>query len=172
MGFGLPAAIGASLAAGGRRTICLEGDGGIQLNIQELETLRRLGLPIKLFVVNNDGYASIRLSQSGYFGRLCGADRSSGVTLPDLAKIVPAYGLPYHRLSNNATIAEDINRVLTLQGPVVAEVLVPPDEPRMPRMTSVQRPDGSMVSKPLEDLWPFLDRDEFRGNMIVEPLPE
>jgi acetolactate synthase-1/2/3 large subunit len=172
MGFGLPAAIGACLAAGRRRTICLEGDGGLQLNIQELETLRRLDLPIKLFVINNDGYASIRLSQSGYFGRLCGADRSSGVTLPDLAQLVPAYGLAYRRLSNNPTVVHDVAEVLAVPGPVVAEVFVPPDEPRMPRMTSVQRPDGSMASKPLEDLWPLLDRDEFRANMIIEPLPD
>ena len=87
MGLCQPAAIGACLAGGGRRTICVDGDGGFQINIQELETVRRLGLPIKFFVINNGGYASIRASQQGYFGRLTGADATSGLTLPDMEKI-------------------------------------------------------------------------------------
>ncbi|MFI5312128.1 MAG: thiamine pyrophosphate-binding protein, partial [Gemmatimonadales bacterium] len=95
MGNGLPAVIGACLAHGRRRTLCVDGDGGVQFNIQELETIRRLQLPIKLFVLNNDGFASIRTSQSRYFGRLAGADSTSGVTLPALRGVVEAYGLPY-----------------------------------------------------------------------------
>lgn len=172
MGFGLPAAIGACLAAGGRRTICLEGDGGLQLNIQELETLRRLALPIKLFVVNNEGYASIRLSQSGYFNRLCGADATSGVTLPDLVKIAAAYDLPYTALASHDGLVASIGAVLSGPGPAICEVFVPPEEPRMPRMTSYQKADGSMASKPLEDLWPFLDRDEFRAQMLVPVIED
>jgi acetolactate synthase-1/2/3 large subunit len=172
MGFGLPAAIGACLAAGGRRTICLEGDGGLQLNIQELETARRLGLPIKLFVVNNGGYASIRLSQGGYFHRLCGADATSGVTLPDLGKIATAYDLAYSALTSHDGLAASIEAVLSAPGPSICEVFVPPEEPRMPRMTSYQKADGSMASKPLEDLWPFLDRDEFREQMLVPVIDD
>ena len=173
MGYGIPAAIGACLAADGRRTVCVDGDGGFQLNIQELQAVARLNLPIKYFVINNDGYASIRMSQSGYFqGRLCGADPRSGVTLPDLIKVSQAFGIPAGRIADQSHLRQDIRRILDLPGPYVCDVIVPPDEVRAPRIVSVQRPDGSMVSKPLEDLWPFLDREEFRANMIVPPLPE
>jgi acetolactate synthase-1/2/3 large subunit len=173
MGFGIPAAIGACLAAGRRRTICLDGDGGFHLNIQELETVARLKLPIKFFVINNNGYASIRISQAGYFqGRLCGADPTSGVTLPDLLKISEAYGIRAVRLADQDDLPARLGALLNEPGPLVVDVMVPPDEVRAPRVISVPRPDGSMVSKPLEDLWPFLDREEFRSNMIVPILPE
>jgi acetolactate synthase I/II/III large subunit len=172
MGYGLPAAIGACMAAGRRRTILVDGDGGIQLNIQELETVARLRLPIKIFVLNNDGYASIRTSQARYFGRLCGADASSGVTLPDIKRVAEAYGVPSARIENQIQLESQLRHVLDIDGPVVCEVMSPPEEPRAPSLSSMRRPDGSMVSRPLEDLWPFLDRDEFRANMIVPPLPE
>jgi len=172
MGYGLPAAIGACLASGGVRTVLVDGDGGIQLNIQELETIARLQLPIKIFVLNNAGYASIRTSQSRYFGRLAGADASSGVTLPDIKRVAAAYGVASTTIANQADLVSDVRRVLQMPGPVVCEVLSPPEEPRAPSLSSMRRPDGSMVSRPLEDLWPFLDRDEFRANMIVPPLDE
>jgi len=173
MGFGLPASIGACVGGGGRRTVCVDGDGGFQFNIQELETVRRLNLPIKFFVLNNDGYASIRTSQKNYFaGRLVGADASSGLTLPDLGKVATAYGLSTARIENQSDLTSQVRRVLSMPGPVVCEVMVQLDEVRAPRVASMQRPDGSMVSKPLEDLWPFLDRAEFRANMLVAPLEE
>jgi acetolactate synthase I/II/III large subunit len=173
MGFGIPAAIGACLAAGRRRTICLDGDGGFHLNIQELETVARLKLPIKFFVINNNGYASIRISQAGYFqGRLCGADPTSGVTLPDLLKISEAYGIRAVRLADQNDLRPRVAALLNEPGPLVVDVMVPPDEVRAPRVISVPRPDGSMVSKPLEDLWPFLPRDEFLSNMIVPAISE
>jgi acetolactate synthase I/II/III large subunit len=172
MGYGLPASIGACLAGGRRRTVCVDGDGGLQLNIQELETIHRLGLPIKLFVLSNEGYASIRTSQQRYFGRLAGADATSGVTLPSLQKVVEAYGLTYSRIENQHELARQVAGVLDLPGPIVCEVMTPADEPRAPSLSSMRRPDGSMVSKPLEDLWPFLDREEFLSNMIVPALPE
>ena len=172
MGYGLPASIGACLAGGRRRTVCVDGDGGLQLNIQELETIRRLALPIKLFVLSNEGYASIRTSQQRYFGRLTGADVSSGVTLPPLQKVVEAYGLTYSRIENQCDLAAQVERVLDFPGPIVCEVMTPVDEPRAPSLASMKRPDGSMVSKPLEDLWPFLDREEFLSNMLIPALPE
>lgn len=172
MGNGLPAVIGACLAHGRRRTLCVDGDGGLQLNIQELETIRRLDLPIKLFVLNNDGYASIRTSQSRYFGRLAGADATSGVTLPPLRGVVEAYGLSYQRIESDAGLVERVGAMLAAPGPAVIEVITPREEPRAPSLSSIRKPDGSMVSKPLEDLWPFLPRDEFLANMIVPPLPE
>jgi acetolactate synthase-1/2/3 large subunit len=172
MGNGLPAVIGACLAHGRRRTICVDGDGGLQLNIQELETIRRLQLPIKLFVLNNDGYASIRTSQTRYFGRLAGADASSGVTLPPLRGVVEAYGLPWMRISNDTELVAQVMSALDTPGPLVIEVVTPREEPRAPSLSSMRKPDGSMVSKPLEDLWPFLPRDEFLSNMIIPPLAE
>jgi acetolactate synthase-1/2/3 large subunit len=170
MGNGLPGLIGACLANGGRRTICVDGDGGLQLNIQELETARRLGLPIKLFVLSNDGYASIRTSQSRYFGRLAGADATSGVTLPRLDKLVAAFGLPYARIDTDRDLVDRVRELLDAPGPVVVEVMTPREEPRAPSLSSMRRPDGSMVSKPLEDLAPFLPREEFLANMIVPPV--
>ena len=172
MGNGLPGLLGACLANGRRRTLCVDGDGGLQLNIQELETMRRLELPIKLFVLNNDGYASIRTSQSRYFGRLAGADATSGVTLPPLRGVVEAYGLPYARIDTDRGLVEEVRALLDAPGPVVIEVMTPREEPRAPSLSSMRRADGSMVSKPLEDLWPFLPRDEFLSNMVIAPLDE
>jgi acetolactate synthase-1/2/3 large subunit len=171
MGFALPAAIGAAVASG-RRTICVDGDGGFQMNIQELATVERLRLPIKFFVANNDGYASIRASQNNYFKQLVGADRSSGMTLPDLGAVARAYGLPFVRIADKADLNRQIRTVLDMDGPVVCEVLVAPNEDRIPRAASYIKPDGSMGSKPLEDLFPFLDRDEFKQNMLVPPIEE
>lgn len=172
MGFGLPASIGACIGASGRRTICVDGDGGFQLNIQELETVRRLNLPIKFFVINNDGFASIRSSQSGYFKLLVCADRTSGMTLPDIKRVATAYGLKSCRIDGPENLRECIRDVLESTGPIICEVAVRPDEPRVPRLASYRRPDGSMVSRPIEDLYPFLDRDEFRANMLIPVVEE
>lgn len=172
MGFGQPAAIGACLAAKRARTVCVDGDGGFQMNIQELETIRRLQLPIKFFVIDNDGYASIRSSQSGYFGRLTGADASSGMTLPDLMRVVEAYGIAFVDCAEPGRLDDAIRETLETPGPVVCRVRTLADEPRMPRVASMQRADGSMVSKPLEDMWPFLPREEFLANMLIAPLEE
>jgi acetolactate synthase-1/2/3 large subunit len=171
MGFALPAAIGAALACGSR-TICVDGDGGFQMNIQELATVERLRLPIKFFVANNDGYASIRASQNNYFRLLVGADRTSGMTLPDLGAVARAYGLPFVRIAGKADLNRQIRAVLEMDGPVVCEVIVAPNEERIPRAASYIKPDGSMGSKPLEDLFPFLDRDEFKQNMLIPLIEE
>jgi acetolactate synthase-1/2/3 large subunit len=172
MGFGLPASIGVCLARGRRRTICVDGDGGFQFNIQELETVRRLNLPIKFFVLNNNGYASIRASQKNFFGEArLGCDAQTGLTLPDISKVAAAYGLATAVIGDQTNLRADVKRVLEMDGPVVCDVRVIPDEIRAPRLASYQKPDGSLVSRPLEDLWPFLPRDEFLANMIVPPLP-
>lgn len=172
MGFALPASIGACLASGRKRTISVDGDGGFQMNIQELETVSRLDLPIKFFVINNHGYASIRASQQKYFGQLVGADSTSGMTLPDLLSIASAYKIPAVRIDSPVDLREQVRNVLQTPGPIVCDVVVQQDEVSAPRLSSMQRPDGSMVSKPLEDLWPFLDREEFLSNMIIPPLDE
>ena len=173
MGFAIPGSIAVCLAGGRERTICVDGDGGFQFNIQELETIARLNLPIKFFVLNNNGYASIRASQSNYFGEASiGCDDRTGLTVPDISKVAAAYGLPTAVIADQSNLCEDVRRVLNTPGPVVCDVRVIPDESRAPRLSSVQRADGSFVSKPLEDLWPFLEREEFLANMIVPPLAE
>jgi acetolactate synthase-1/2/3 large subunit len=172
MGFGLPSSIGGCLAHQGKRTICIEADGGLQMNVQELETISRLGLPIKVFVINNQGYSSMVTSQKNYFGRFVGANPASGLTLPDTLAIAQAYRLPAHRIRTKAELEEKLSLLLAEDGPAVIEVFVDPDEPREPRVASQQRPDGTMVSKPLEDLYPFLPRDEFAANMLIEMWPD
>jgi len=172
MGYGLPAAIGACLGSDRRETVLVDGDGGIQLNIQEFATIARLQLPIKIFILNNDGYSSIRTSQQRWFGRQTGADPRSGLTLPDLVPLAQAYGLHAVRIGDQRDLMAQLRAVLATEGPVVCDVVCRPDEARVPSLSSAQRPDGSLYSKPLEDLWPFLPRDEFLENMIVAPLDE
>jgi acetolactate synthase I/II/III large subunit len=171
MGFGIPAGIGACLGSGGRRTITVDGDGGFYMNIQELAAVAHLNLPIKYFVLNNQGYASIRMMQRNHFqGHLVGCDATSGLALPDTVAVARAFGITATRIETHARMREQIREVLAQPGPTVCDVLVDPDLLVSPRARSVVRPDGSIVSAPLEDLWPPLDRDEFRGNMIVPPL--
>jgi acetolactate synthase I/II/III large subunit len=172
MGFGLPAALGGAVGAGGRRVISVDGDGGFQLNIQELATVARLGLPIKFFVLNNNGYASIRASQRNYFKTWMACDPESGLKLPSTTKVAEAYGIPTSTIVEPSELRQGIRKVLDAPGPWVCEVMVDPDQSIGPRVSSAVRPDGSMVSRPLEDLWPFLDRDEFRSNMLVDVLPD
>jgi acetolactate synthase-1/2/3 large subunit len=173
MGYGLPMSIAVSIGGGRRQTILVDGDGGFQFNIQELETISRLQLPIKMFVLNNDGYASIRASQTAYFGRAnIGCDDRTGLTVPDLTKVANSYNIPAVVIADQTNLREEVAKILATPGPVVVDVRVIPDEIRAPRLSSFQKPDGSFVSKPLEDLFPFLDREEFFANMIVKPLPE
>jgi acetolactate synthase-1/2/3 large subunit len=173
MGFGIPAAIGACLGGGGCPTIVVDGDGGFQFNIQELETVRRLNLPIKFFVLNNEGYGSIRASQRVFFGEVViGCDEATGQSLPDVRKVAEAYGIRTDIITSQDNLAADLQRVLDSPGPVVCDVHIVLDEVRQPRVSSVQRADGSFVSKPLEDLWPYLSREEFLENMVIAPLPE
>lgn len=167
MGFGLPAGIGACLASGRKRTIVVIGDGGLQLTIQELETVARLKLPLKIFVLNNNGYASIQATQKRFFaGHLVCSDPASGLTLPDSCRIAAAYKIKHRRLATQKGLKSKVRGVLNAPGPVICELLIDPKQETMPRMSSSVRPDGSMVSKPFEDLYPFLPRDEFKMNMI------
>jgi acetolactate synthase I/II/III large subunit len=177
MGFGIPASVGAGIVgtAGGskRNVICVDGDGGFQFNIQELETIARLKLPVKFFVLNNQGYGSIRASQSTFFGACkIGCDAATGQTLPDIRRVAAAYGIATDVIESQLNLAQDIRRVLAAPGPVVCDVHIALDEIRQPRLSSVQLSDGSFVSKPLEDLYPFLDREEFKANMIIPVIED
>jgi acetolactate synthase I/II/III large subunit len=173
MGFGIPASIGGCLASNRKRTITIDGDGGFHMNSQELETVVRLQLPIKYFVLNNQGYASIRNMQRNHFkGHLVGSDTSSGLTLPDTLKIAESYGIAAGRLDNHKNLKKKIKEILATQGPFVCDIMVDPNQIVAPRASSSVRPNGSMVSKPLEDMWPFLDRNEFLSNMLVPTIAE
>jgi len=170
MGFGLPGAIGACFANNKQKTICISGDGGLQMNIQELQTIVHYNLPIILFVLNNNGYLTIKLMQQNHFGRYIGSDPSSGVSCPDIVKLASAYGIKSDRISTSKELSSKIDKILSEPGPFVCEVIMPEDQPLIPRVSSLKKPDGSIVSKPIEDLYPFLDRDEFFENMIVKPV--
>ncbi len=173
MGYAIPMAIAVSIANPGREVIAVDGDGGFMFNIQELETIHRLQLPIKFFVLNNDGYSSIRASQAAYFGKASiGADRNTGLTIPNLSDVGAAFKLGTHVIKDQTDLRAEVRKVLDMPGPVLCDVNVLPDEVRAPRLQSYQKEDGSFVSKPLEDLFPFLPREEFLANMIVKPLPE
>jgi acetolactate synthase-1/2/3 large subunit len=173
MGYGLPAAIGACLAGNGKRTIAIIGDGGLQHNIQELANVVRLNMPLKIFILNNDGYASIRATQTKFFNShfVC-CDPASGLPMPNIEKIARAYDIEYLRINNNSDLKKKVAIALESKYPVICELIVDPELPTMPRLSSEVLPDGKMVSKPLEDLWPFLDRDEFKSNMIVKSAEE
>lgn len=165
MGYDLPAAVGAAAARDGRRVICMAGDGSLQLNIQELQTVKHHQLPIKLFVLNNGGYLSIRTTQSNFFGRLMGTDPSSGVSFPDYASVARAYGIPSVRVER-ATEMSEVEAALKAPGPALVEVMLDPAQEFEPRSKSKQLPDGTIVSPPLEDMYPFLSPEELRANLI------
>jgi acetolactate synthase-1/2/3 large subunit len=166
MGFGVPAALGACLGSGGRRTVCIDGDGGFAMNAQELSVISRLALPIKFFVLNNGGYGSIRATQINYFDRrFVACDPASGLTLPDLQKTAESHGIEYRRIDDQGSLRENVATVLNSAGPVVCNVIMAPDQFTQPKVSSRQQPDGKMVTMPMEDLWPFLDRAEFRDAM-------
>ncbi len=170
MGYDLPAAIGAARALTGKRVICLAGDGSLQLNLQELQTVVHHALPVKLFVLNNDGYLSMRMSQQGAFTRLVGADRTSGISFPELERLAAAYGLPYRRAAG-PHFEEAIRETLAIDGPVLCELMLDPAQGFEPKLGSRALADGRMVSPPLEDLSPLLSREELAENMVI-PLFE
>lgn len=170
MGYDLPAAIGAAIARG-KRTICLAGDGSIQMNLQELQTVVGYQLPIKLFVLNNHGYLSIRQTQKGFFqGRKIGESSESGVTLPIMSQIARAYGIPSFTIEKVADLAL-MERELESEGPTLFDVHLDPEQEFEPRLRSRLGPDGKITTPHLEDMYPFLSPDELKANMIAMELP-
>lgn len=173
MGYSLPASVGISIARNGKEVFAITGDGSLQMNIQELQTLKHYNLPVKLFVWNNDGYLSIRATQRKFFnGRFIGTDSSSGVSFPNLEKIAYAYGLKYVCISQTDELHDKLIEVLSYSEPVVCEVKTIRDQPVIPSVGSKQKEDGQLVSMPIEDMMPFLDREEFMKNMIVKPIEQ
>lgn len=169
MGYDIPAAIGACLANQRQPVVCLAGDGSIMMNLQELSTIVYYRLPIAIFVFNNFGYVSIRQTQSNFFGKLHGCDEATGVGFPDIPALATAFGMKTARIEENLGMREKIRGVLATGGPVLCEIVLNPDHAIEPKLSSVRLPDGRMISKPLEDMSPLLDREEFKKNMIVAP---
>lgn len=168
MGYDLPASIGAALAGGSRRVICFAGDGSIQMNIQEFQTICHHALPIKVFVMNNGGYLSIRLTQSTFFQRFVGESPFSGVTFPDIVKVASAYGLPAARIERE-NFTSMVEWALSHPGPVVCDVVLDETQAFEPRLKARELPDGTIVSPALEDMFPFLERDELLENLRIPP---
>ncbi len=171
MGFGLPGAIGACVGSGRGRTICLAGDGGLQFNIQELATVRNYNLPIKMFVFNNHGYNAIASMQKKNFGgRYVGAEGSSGVSMPDFAKVANAYGIPSTSINNHIELEEKMKSALAAEGPVLCDVNMDLNEVLGPRVMAHLGKDGKWKPSPLEDMSPLLSEEELRSNMLIDLL--
>ena len=170
MGFCLPAATGICVAQPGKSVVCVTGEGSLQMNLQELQTIWQNRLPVKLFVINNQGYHSIRQTQQSYFEPpLVGVGAESGdLSFPDLSKIIPAYGFSYRAVHAAEELPETLHQVLEETGASVCEVFVTKYQKTEPKTSAKKLPDGSMVSAPLEDMYPFLSKEELEENMFTE----
>jgi acetolactate synthase I/II/III large subunit len=178
MGYDLPAAIGCAIARPGQRIVCIAGDGSIMMNLQELQTVVGNQLPIKIFILNNRGYHSIRQTQRGFFpDNVMGCGTDSGLTFPDFGKLAAGFGIPYSSCTSHAELNGTISRTLTADGPVICEIMLDLAQGFAPRASSRRLASGQIVTAPLEDMAPFLSREELAENMLVpltierEPLP-
>lgn len=173
MGYGLPAAIGACVAMGRKDTVCIEGDGSLMMNLQELQTVLTNRLPIKLFLINNQGYHSIRQTQNNLFAEhtKVGIGPESGdLSFPDYGKLAAAFGYPYLEAHSNEEMKTAVDSALSLDGAVICEIFVSPGQVFEPKSGTKKLADGSLYSPPLEDLAPFLPKEEVRKNLYIEPL--
>lgn len=168
MGYGLPAAIGVCAAEKNTPVVCLEGDGSLMMNIQELQTLKTNRLPVKLFVIKNGEYISIIQTQRNFFeGRLTGCNKTSGVEVPDFVQVAQAFGLPAVRINTNDELAGKIQEALNTPGPVLCELDCTENYTFAPKLSARKLEDGTMISPSLEDMFPFLDRKEMEENMKI-----
>ncbi|HIE88246.1 MAG TPA: thiamine pyrophosphate-binding protein [Gammaproteobacteria bacterium] len=172
MGYGLPAAIGACLSNGSKPSVAVESDGSLQLNLQEFSTLKSLQLPIRLFILSNAGYGSIRATQRNYFdGRYVGTGPEAKLFLPDFEKIANTWEMPFVRIENSDQMASQIEQVLAMPGPVICEVVLQENEALRPKVSAIVQEDGSMISMPLEDMTPLLPLEEMREVMGGNLMP-
>lgn len=169
MGFGLPAAIGVSFAKNKCEVMCLNCDGGIMMNIQELQTIAHHKLPIKIFIFNNDGYLMIKHTQKAMFkgSDYVGTNSSSGISCPDFGKIAAGFDIPAYKIDTWDTCESILKEVQSVIGPVICEVLMHPEQPFVPKLSLTTTKDGDLVSPPLEDLSPFISMKELESAMIV-----
>lgn len=175
MGYGLPAAIGVCMAGGCKETVCLEGDGSIMMNLQELQTIVTNNLPIKLFLINNAGYHSIRQTQNNLFkehSKVGIGPESGDLSFPDYQKIAEAFGYPYFCAHSNEEMKEAVQKALAQPGFVFCEIFTDTMQVWEPKSATRRLPDGRLVSPPLEDLAPFLSREELAENMFIDMMEE
>ncbi|WP_313076777.1 thiamine pyrophosphate-binding protein [Lacrimispora sp.] len=174
MGYDLPAAIGTCMADSSEDIILITGDGSLQMNIQELQTIIHHKMPIKIFLINNGGYHSIRQTQKNFFGEpLVGVgDDSRDLSFPDMEKLSAAYGYPYVSIHHNSELGQKIEKVLSMEGPVICDIFVSREQNFEPKSSAKRLPDGTMASPPLEDLSPFLSEEEMERNMIIPRLKD
>lgn len=173
MGFTLPAAIGVAIANNSKPVLAITGEGSFMQNLQELEVLKYHSLNIKLFVMDNGGYFSIHQTQKKFFnGNYVGESEQSGLSFTDIEKLACAFGVAYYKLETIQQCEEKLEEILNRKGPVLIEVRVTENMEVIPTNASLMREDGIMISKPLEDMYPFLDRNEFKENMIIKPIEE
>lgn len=167
MGYALPASIGACIHSPKRKIVCLEGDGSIMMNIQELQTIKHSNLPVKIFVINNSGYSSIRQTQKNFFnGHMTGSGDESGVSVPSFVKVADAFGIKSIRIEKASDLEPKITEVLNSEGPMLCEVMVQKEYSFVPKLSARKLEDGTMVSPSLEDMFPFLEREEYLENLI------
>lgn len=175
MGYGLPAAIGTCVSGGNRTTICLEGDGSIMMNLQELQTILTNKLPVKIFLINNNGYHSIRLTQNNLFAHHCkvGIGEESGdLSFPKFELLAKAFGYPYLSAHSNAEMKEVVDAALAAEGAVFCEIFTDTQQVWEPKSSTKRLEDGTLVSPPLEDLAPFLPREELAKQMFIPMIEE
>lgn len=169
MGYGLPSVIGAAIASPDKTVFTVVGDGGLMLNIQELQTVKHYKLPVTIFILNNQGYHAIRITQNTYFnGMKAGSDEDSGVSLPSYKDLSNIFNFKYQTINNNDNVTTKINECLTSNQAVICEVFIDPDKALLPKLSSYKKEDGTMESRPLEDLVPLLDRELLKELMISE----
>lgn len=167
MGYGFPASIGVAFARKGERVICIDGDGSFQMNIQELQTVVYHHLNLKIIILNNNGYHSIRQTQKNLFQPpLVGVCDGNGISFPDLKKLAWAYGIDYVKIDRVDNINAGIEQAMQGDGPVICEVICDPEQNFEPKLSSKVLPDGTIVSPEIDDMYPFLPRDEYFANKL------
>lgn len=169
MGYGFPAALGVAVARRGKRVLCLDGDGSFQMNLQELQTLVHNGLNVKTIILNNNGYHSIRQTQTNLFKDrpLIGVSGESGISFPSLEKLAAAYGIPYVQIRKISQAEEQLRGMMEMEGPVLCEAILDPSQNFEPKLSSKILPDGRIVSPSLDDMYPFLEREEYEKNKEI-----
>ena len=173
MGYALPASIGAAFADPKMNIVCIIGDGGLQLTIQEIQTIRHYNLPIKICILNNNSYGIIKQFQEVYFeGRYEATVKETGYSAPDFVKIAEAYGITAERIVSHAQIDKKLDKVLSTKGPVICDIKLDEAQKLIPKLIAIKTPDGKYISKPIEDMAPLLPRSEFNANMIIAPLSD
>lgn len=169
MGWGLPAAVGACIAHGCQRTICISGDGGFQMNMQELATIMHNQLPVKLFILNNNGYLTIKQTQQhGFDGRLMGCNNESGLSFPDVLQLASAYEIMAVRIDNQENLEQRIEQILNCSHPAICEIIMDQDQEQIPKVVNSINDDGSVKVRKFEDMYPYLKSDEFKSNMLLD----